>query len=126
MSLDRRTVDQQLRRRTARRRQRAEDRLPNAFLGPAYEAIVEGLAWTVDRRRIDPSAAGFEDMNDTADDAAIIDPRFATCVGRKMRLKPHELSLVQPEIALIHQRSPFGDLESQNAQITKTFYGSIP
>ena len=126
MSLDRRTVDQQLRRRTSGRGQGVEDRLPNALLGPADKAVVERLARTIDRRRIDPSAAGLKDMDDPADDAAVIDPRFATRVGRKIRLKPRELPLVQPEIALFHHRSPFGDLESRNAKFTKTFYGSEP
>ncbi len=124
MSLDRRAVDQQLRRRAARCRQRMEDRLPDAFLGPADEAVVECLAWAVDRWGIDPSAAGLENMNDAADDAAVIHPRLAARVGRKMRLKPRELFLGQPEVMGVHARAPFGILESQNDCRSKTFYGS--
>jgi hypothetical protein len=41
-----------------------------------------------------------------------------------MRLKPRELPLVQPKIISIHQRSPFGDLESRNAQNGNPVYGS--
>ena len=124
MSLDRRAIDQQLHRRTARRRQRLEDRFPDAFLGPADEAVVERLARAVDRRSIDPTAAGLENVNDTADDAAIIDPRLAARVGRKMRLKPRELSFGQPEVMVVRSRAPFGILESRNDRRAKTFYGS--
>jgi len=96
MSLDRRTVDQQLRGRTARRGQRAEDGLPNALLGPAYEAVVERLARTIDRWRINPTAAGLKDMHDPADNATVVNPWLAARIGRKMRLKPRELPLAQP------------------------------
>jgi len=124
MSLDRRTVDQQLRRRAARRRQRLENCFPDAFLGPADEAVVERLARTVDRRSVDPPAARLENVNDAADDAAVIDPRLAARVGRKMRLKPRELPFAQPEVMVVHSRAPFGILESQNDRRSKTFYGS--
>lgn len=124
MSLDRRTVDQQLRRRAACRRQRLEDRFPDAFLRPTDEAVVERLARTVDRRSIDPTTAGLENVNDAADDAAIIDPRLAARVGRKMWLKPRELSFSQPKVMVVHSRAPFGFLESQNDCRSKTFYRS--
>ncbi len=124
MSLDRRAVDQQLRRRAARRCQRLEDRFPDTFLGPTDEAVIERLARTVDRWSIDPTTAGLENVNDAADDAAIIDPRLAARVGRKMRLKPRELSFGQPEVMVVHSRAPFGILESRNDRRSKTFYGS--
>src|SRR5271170_846494 len=124
MSLHRRAVDQDLRRRAAGRRQRMEDVRPDAFLGPAHKAIVECLARTIDGRRIDPAAAGLENVNDAADDAAVIDPGLAARVGRKMWLKPRELPLAQPKMISIHRWSPFGDLESQNHRPTKLFYGS--
>jgi hypothetical protein len=41
-----------------------------------------------------------------------------------MRLQPRELSLIQPEAVSIHQRSPFGNLESRNGRIGNPFYGS--
>ncbi len=124
MSLHRRTIDQHLRRRAARRGQSMEDRLPNAFGRPAHEAIVERLAWAIDGWRVNPAAAGFQHMNDPADDTAVVDPRFAARIAGEMRLKPRELSLVQPKTISIHERSPFGDLESRNARIGKRFYGS--
>ena len=83
MSLHCRTVDQHLRRRTTGRSQGMEDGLPNPFGRPAHEAIVERLARAIDGRRIDPAAAGFEHMNNPANDAPIIDlglPRVS--VGR--------------------------------------------
>lgn len=50
--------------------------------------------------------------------------RFAARVGRKMRREPRKLSLAQPEIIAIHQRSPFGDLESQKGRIGNPVYGA--
>lgn len=63
-----------------------EDILPDAFRRPADETIVERLARAVGRRGIDPAATAFQHMNDPADDTAIINPWFAACVARKMRL----------------------------------------
>jgi hypothetical protein len=124
MSLHCRTVDQHLRRRAAGRSQGIKDALPNPFGCPAHEAIVERLAWAIDGRCIGPAAAGFEHMNNPADDAPIIHPRFAARIGRKIRLKPRELSRAQPKTISIHRWSPFGDFESKNAPIEKPFYGS--
>ena len=93
MSLDRRAVDQQLRRRTTGGGQSMEDIRPDAFLGPAHKAIVERLAWTIDGWSIDPTAAGLEHVNDAADDPAVVHTRFAVRIRRQMRLKPRELPL---------------------------------
>jgi hypothetical protein len=41
-----------------------------------------------------------------------------------MRLQPRKLSLTQPEIVSIHQRSPFGDFESRNDRNGNPVYGS--
>ena len=72
-----------------------EDVLPDAFGRPADETIVERLAWAVGRRGIDPAATALQHMNDPADDTAIINPWFATCVARKMRVKPCKLLLTK-------------------------------
>jgi hypothetical protein len=101
-----------------------KDALPNPFGRPAHEAIVERLAWAIDGRRIGPAATGFEHMNNPADDASIIHPRFAARISRQIRLKPRELSRTQPKTISIHRWSPFGDLESKNTRIEKPFYGS--
>src|ERR1051325_12229028 len=65
-------------------------------------------------------------MHNAADDPAIIDARFPASVGRQMRCKPRELMIVQPEMISIHCRSPFGDLESENARVGNPVYGSAP
>ena len=124
MSLDRRRVDQHLCRWSSGRCQGMKDVDPDAFGRPAHEAIVERLAGAVDGRGVDPATTGFQHMHDTADDPAIIHPRFPACIGGKMRLKPRELSFVQPETVSIHQWSPFGDLESRNVSIGNPLYGS--
>jgi len=124
MSLDRRTIDQHLRRWPAGRCQRMKDVDPDAFSRPAHEAIVERLARTVDGRGVDPAATGLQHMHDAADDPTIIHSRLATGIAGKMRLKPRELTFVQPEAVSIHQTSPFGDFESQNGPIGNPVYGS--
>jgi len=101
-----------------------EDVGPDALRGPTHKAIVEGLSWAVDGRRVGPAAAGFQDVNDATDDAPVIDPRLTARVGRKKRFKACKLRLGKPEIVAIHDGSPFGDLESQNHRKRKTFYGS--
>ena len=123
MSLDRRGVDQHLRRRAAGRCQGMENIHPNPFGRPAHEAIVQRLLRTIDRRRVDPASARLQHMNDPADDAAVIDPWFAAGVGW-MRRKPRELPLIKPELIAIHDGSPFGDLESQNDPSGNPLYGS--
>lgn len=124
MSLHRRGIDQHLRRRAAGRSQSLEDVAPDAFGRPAHETIVERLARTIDGRCVDPASTGLQHMNDPADDAAVIDSRLAARIGRKMRLQPRKLSLTQPEIVSIHQRSPFGDFESRNDRNGNPVYGS--
>jgi hypothetical protein len=47
-----------------------------------------------------------KDMDDAADHPAVISARFATRVGRKMRLKPRKLSVSQPEKIAVQQRPP--------------------
>jgi hypothetical protein len=54
-------------------------------------------------------------MDDAADHPAVVDPRLAPRVCRKMWLKPCELIVTEPKVSLIHHRSPFGDLESDFA-----------
>ena len=90
-----------------------EDIDPHAPGGPSDETIVERFAEPVDFRRVDPAASGLQDMNDAADDPAVIDPRLASSIGGKKRLKPRELFIRQPEMIAIHHRSPFEHRESQ-------------
>jgi hypothetical protein len=95
--LDGGTVDQHLRGWTARRGERMKHVDPNAFRRPADEAVVERLARSINGGRVDPSAAGFEHVNDAADHPSIIDARLAARVGRKKRLEPRELFIRQPK-----------------------------
>lgn len=126
MGFDRRRIDQELCWWSARLRQSSENPSPDAFLGPTHEAIVERFTRTIDFGRIAPSSTGFEHMHDAADHAAIIHARFASCIGRKMRHKPRELSIAQPVAVTNHRRTPFGDCESQNHWCINRFYGSGP
>ena len=69
-----------------------EDVGPDAFRSPSDEPVVKRLAWTIDIRRIDPAAAGFEHVNDTANHPTVINTRLAPRIGRKKRLKPRKLT----------------------------------
>ena len=62
-------------------------------------------------------------MDNAADDPVIIDTRLAASVGWQMRCKPREL-IILPEMISIHCRSPFDDLESENARFVNPVYGS--
>src|SRR5271169_4442490 len=103
-----------------------EDVGPNAFRRPSHEAIIQRLARAVDARRVDPTTAGLQNVHNAADHPSVIDPRLASRIGRKKRLKPSKLILRQPETIAIHHGSPFRDRESQTSQQWNPFYGSGP
>jgi hypothetical protein len=63
-------------------------------------------------------------MNDTTDDAAVINPRLASGIGREMRLNARKLFVAKPEIVAIHRWAPFGNLESQTDPAGNQFHGS--
>lgn len=92
-----RPCSQHLRRRAAGRRQGMEDVNPHTFCGPGDEAVVKGLAWSVDLGRVRPAAPGLEDMNNTADYAPVIEPWLASRVGRKTRPKALKLLIIEPK-----------------------------
>ena len=124
MRLYMRAVQKNLRGRAAGCSQRYERFLPNPFRSPANEAVVERLGRAIGSRRVLPPAAGLQDMNDTADHSAVIDPRNASRVRRQERLKPAELRLCKPEM-LRHRIAPtvWGS-ESQPRFSGNPVYGS--
>jgi hypothetical protein len=61
---------------------------PYARFRPSDDAIVERLPRFVFLRRVDPSAARFQNMNDAAEGTQILDTRLAARVGRQMRRNP--------------------------------------
>jgi hypothetical protein len=60
--------------------ERFVDPLPDATPGPAIEAIVNGSGWTVFGGAVPPRAAGPQDMQNTADDPAVVDAAGARLV----------------------------------------------
>src|SRR6476659_2102006 len=103
-----------------------EDVEPYPFGRPAHEAIVKRLSRAVEERRVRPAATGLQHMHNAADDPAIIDARLAASVSRQMRHKPHELTIVQPEMISIHLRSPFGTLNQKMPCLGIRFMGPHP
>ena len=53
--------------------------------------------WAIDIRRVDPAAAGLQDVHDAADNPPVIDPRLASSVGRQKWGEPRKLIFRQPE-----------------------------
>jgi hypothetical protein len=124
---NRRTVDQYLLRWPAGTGQRLEKLDPNPFAGPAHIAVVERLARPVIRRRIDPAAAGLQNMDDAADHPLIIDTRLTPCITWQMRFDPRKLFVRKPKIISIHSQPPSaGNLESDNQLAVNIIYGSGP
>ena len=101
-----------------------KDVCPHPFFRPAYKTIVERLMRPIDVGYVDPPPTALQDVDDPADDPSIINPGHAACIGRKKRLKPGELRLVEPEISVIYCRSAFGNLESQILPKGNPFYRS--
>jgi len=126
MSLDRRAVDQHLGWRPAGGGQGPEDVEPHAFGRPAHKPVVQRLSRPVDGWCIGPATARLQHMHDAADDPPVIDPRHPARIAWKVRRQSRELSLIQPEMIVIHDCSPFGDLESRNAPAVNPLYGSGP
>ena len=102
MRFDGGAINQNLRGWSAGLRERMEQIDPHAFLSPAHIAIVERFLRPVFERRVDPTPARFQHMNDAADHPSIIDARLAARVGRKMWLNLRKLRVRQPEPILIH------------------------
>ncbi len=97
MRLDRGGVDQKLGGRPASRGEHVEKIESHALSRPADIAVVERLPRPIFRRRIDPAPARFQHMDNAADHPAIVDPRLAARVGRKMRSDLRKLGVLQPK-----------------------------
>jgi hypothetical protein len=93
-----RAVDQDLGRRSARRRERNEHLLPDTFRRPPYEPVAERLFRTVAGGRINPATTRFHHMDDAADHPPVIDPSNAPNLVRKQWPKPLQLLIAQPEL----------------------------
>lgn len=119
MRLDRRGVDEELRWRPASLRERVEEIDPDALRRPADIAVIERLPRPVFRRCVDPAPAGFQHMHDAADHPPVIDPRFAPCVGGKMRRNLRELGVRQPKAVGNHWRFP-SEAVNHDAALTPT------
>jgi hypothetical protein len=68
-----------------------------------------------------PSGSRFQHMHDAAG-APPVDPRHPARIARKMRREPRELSLIQPEMIVIHDCSPFGPWITKRAGCESTLW----
>jgi hypothetical protein len=98
MSLDAAAVDEQPVGGILTAGKRGKEAFPYTALGPADEAIVQGLLRTVDiARTIGPAAAMLQSMDEAAQDTAIVLARLATHVPRQKRLDPSPLRFGKPK-----------------------------
>src|SRR3954447_24000440 len=65
-------------------------------------------------------------LHDAADHTAIIDARFASRVGRQMRLDLRKLRFRQPKLVATHLCLLFGSRESRHYVRANTFMGPDP
>ena len=62
------------------------------------DAVVERLLWSIGGRRVDPTPAGLQDVDEAAEHAAVIDPRLARRLGRSARGNRRKLIVGQPAL----------------------------
>ena len=94
--------------------QRREYSIEHAQPAPARKTVVQGLVRTVGGRGASAHQPASGDMDDAADDPAVIDPRHASrLVGQKW-LQARKLSFCGLEVLIRHGESPdVWDVESQ-------------
>jgi hypothetical protein len=97
MRFDVRGVDHLRVSRSAAAGQLPEQVFPDAALRPAHEAIIDRRRRAIFGRAIAPAAAALEDMNDPADDPAVVNPIYATNIRRQMRFNPTPFLIAQPK-----------------------------
>lgn len=72
---------------------------PYSFGRPAVETVVDGCRRSVADWAILPSAARSQDMDDPADDPAVVSPMRAGLVGRKQRRNHRPLLIIKPKFS---------------------------
>ncbi len=90
----------------ARRGQRLQHSSPEPFSRPTVETIVDRRGRSVFLGAVLPAAAAFQDMEDTADDAAIVLSTSAGLVAWHERLDRRPLLIVQPKQSPAHHPLP--------------------
>ena len=85
------TIEQDLRWGTARSSERRKGVFPNALRPPAHKPIVERFMRAIVRRGTFPSTLRLHHLDDAADHPSVINPRNATRIRRKKRLKALKL-----------------------------------
>jgi hypothetical protein len=79
-------------------REREEEIDPHALGRPPDIPAVERLPRPVFRRRVDPAPAGFQHVDNPADDApVVVDPRLAPRVSGEVRRNLRKLGVCQPK-----------------------------
>ena len=111
-----------------------KDAMEYTFLRPAPETVVEGLVRAMGGWRVFPAQAIADDMNDAADDPAVVYPWHPTCIGGKVGFYTLELlfrepekigiPLIMTEYTLTNQCFDITVRESLSCHLAKQFYRS--
>jgi hypothetical protein len=74
-----------------------EQIFPDATPRPAHKAIIDCGRGTVLGRAIAPATAALQNMDDAADDPAIVRPLDTSYIRRQMRFNPLPLLIAEPK-----------------------------
>ena len=102
MRLDVRAVDHLHLARSPASGKLTEQPLPDTALGPAHKPIVDRRRRAILRRAILPAAAAPQNMQDAADDPAVVHTILAAHISRQVRLNLPPLIIAQPEEIASH------------------------
>ena len=84
----------------------AKQIFPDAAACPACEAIIDCRRRTILGWAITPPATALQNMDDSADDTAVVCPLDASDVRRQTRLDPRPLIIAQPKQIPAHGPDP--------------------
>jgi hypothetical protein len=103
-----------------------EQVFPDATPRPAHKAIIDRCRRSILGRAIAPATAAFQNMHDTADDAAVVRPLDAPYIRRQMRFDPSPLLVAQPKQVPAHNPDPLPTTNQDRIVRAKKLMSSDP
>ena len=103
-----------------------EQVFPDATPRPAHKAIIDRCRRSILGRAIAPATAAFQNMHDTADDAAVVRPLDAPYIRRQMRFDPSPLLVAQPKQVPAHNPDPLPKTNQDRIVRAKKLMSSDP
>src|SRR4029077_15725888 len=103
-----------------------EQVFPDATPRPAHKAIIDRCRRSILGRAIAPATAAFQNMHDTADNAAVVRPLDAPYIRRQMRFDPSPLLVAQPKQVPAHNPDPLPKTNQDRIVRAKKLMSSDP